>query len=87
MIKLNSVYIESYDQYKHAKLVRKLTKDEGVYRYISKNFSDWINKSSDELNREKEMKSYVIYNSDKENVGMCGFNKIYSNNVVEFGVL
>ena len=71
MIKFRRFNLEAYDKNKHYVLVKNLERNEGVLRFVSKRFEDWLNEmpvgdDSFEVNRP-----YVIVRDNKY-VGILG---------------
>lgn len=74
MIKLRNLSLEplrTNGKSGHYSLVRRLAEDKGVYKFVSKRFSEWVEPPISEDQYEIG-KAYVITNSNQEKIGMCG---------------
>lgn len=71
MIKFRRFNLEMYDKNKHYILMKNLSRDEGVYKFISKRLEEWL----DEMPKEKEKFMincpYVVVKENKY-IGMIG---------------
>ena len=71
MIKFRRFNLELYDKSKHYVLMKNLSRDEGVYKFISKRFEDWL----DEMPKDKDKFiidcPYVVV-KDNKYIGMVG---------------
>ena len=79
MIEFKNFNLELYDKNKHYVLMKNLSRDEDVCRYVTKDLERWL----DEMPEKKEkFVSYAIVR-DNKHVGMVGTIDITRDDVVE----
>lgn len=79
MINFRRFNLEVYDKNKHYVLMKNLSRDEGVYKYISKRFEDWL----DEMpKKNKNFTSYVVVRENKY-IGMVGALDVTNDKIIE----
>lgn len=71
MIEFRRFNLELYDKNKHYVLMKNLSRDEGVYRFISKRFEDWLEEMPKDKRGFMIDCPYVVVKENKY-VGMFG---------------
>lgn len=83
MIQFRRFNLESYDKNKHYVLTSKMSRDEGVQKFISPRFVEWIEKMDNKDKEFKIGKPYVIVRDNKY-IGMLGTLDMTHDGIVDF---
>ena len=82
MIKFRRFNLELYDKNKHYVLMKNLSRDDGVYRYVSKRFEDWLEEMPNDDKGFIVGCPYVLVKENKY-VGMVGSLNITKDGIID----
>ena len=71
MIEFRRFNLEAYDKNKHYILMKNLSRDKGVYKFISKRFEEWLDEMPKEKGNFMIDCPYVVVKENKY-IGMIG---------------
>ena len=83
MIQLRTFNLQKINEIEHYVLIKSLSRDPGVMKYIAKDFSAWVKKQQSVDDKKIEIgKSYVI-EKDGKYVGIIGSLNFSSDGILE----